>query len=30
MMPDAYKETGRIAGIMTVLGFGVALGVNFV
>jgi ZIP family zinc transporter len=29
MMPDAYKETGRIAGIMTVLGFGVALAVNF-
>jgi ZIP family zinc transporter len=29
MMPDAYKETGRTAGIMTVLGFGVALGVNF-
>lgn len=29
MMPDAYKETGRIAGVMTVLGFGVALAVNF-
>lgn len=28
MMPDAYKETGRIAGLMTVLGFGVALAVN--
>ena len=29
MMPDAYKETGRLAGLMTVLGFGVALAVNF-
>jgi ZIP family zinc transporter len=28
MMPDAFKETGRLAGLMTVLGFGVALAVN--
>jgi zinc transporter, ZIP family len=30
MMPDAYKEAGKVAGLMTVLGFAVAVAISAV